>query len=64
VTGVDIIHAIYDYYEDRTIPAAIITGDTAPERIKDIEKSGFKIMHKPVAGGKLRALLNVLSSSE
>lgn len=64
VTGVDIIHVIYDHYEDRSIPAAIITGDSAPERIQEIENSGFKIMHKPVSGGKLRALLNALLLSK
>lgn len=64
VTGVDIIHAIYAHYEDRSIPAAIITGDSAPDRIQEIEKSGFKIMHKPVSGGKLRALINALIMSK
>lgn len=59
-TGVELIHAIHEIYQDKKIPAVVITGDTAPERIKDIEKSRFKIMHKPVAGGKLRAMLNAL----
>lgn len=59
-TGVDVIHAIHDYFQDNKIPAVIVTGDTAPQRIKDAEESGFQILHKPVAGGKLRALLNSL----
>ena len=63
-TGVDVIHAIHDFYQDKTIPAAIITGDTAPERIKEAQKSGFQIMYKPVSGGKLRALLNSLLQSK
>ena len=57
-TGVDVIHAIYDYYQDSNIPAIIITGDTAPDRIKEAKESGFQLLHKPVSGGKLRALLN------
>ncbi len=57
-TGVNVIHAIYDYYQDNNIPAIIITGDTAPDRIKEVKESGFQLLHKPVAGGKLRALLN------
>ena len=61
-TGVDVIHAIHELYHDEKIPAIIITGDTAPQRIKDAECSGFQIMHKPVAGGKLRALINSLLS--
>jgi signal transduction histidine kinase/CheY-like chemotaxis protein len=56
-TGVNVIHAIYDYYDDK-IPAAIITGDTAPTRLKEAKDSGFQLLHKPVSGGKLRALLN------
>lgn len=61
-TGVDVIQAIHALYQDEGIPAVIITGDTAPERIKDAERSGFQIMHKPVAGGKLRAVINSLIS--
>ncbi len=57
-TGVNVIHAIYEYYKDDKIPAVIITGDTAPDRIKEAKESGFLLLHKPVSGGKLRALLN------
>ena len=57
-TGVNVIQAIYDYYQDNEIPAIIITGDTAPNRIKEAKESGFQLLHKPVSGGKLRALLN------
>ena len=45
-------------YQNKNIPAAIITGDTDPERIIQAKESGFQVMHKPVSGGKLRALLN------
>ena len=61
-TGVNVIHAIYDYYQDNTIPAVIITGDTAPNRIKEAKESGFQLLHKPVSGGKLRAILNSILS--
>lgn len=63
-TGVDVIHAIYDFYQDDDIPAIIITGDTAPERIKEARKSGFMILHKPVSGGRLRGLLNAVLLSK
>jgi len=59
-TGVNVIHAIHDYYHDINIPAVIITGDTAPDRMKEAKESGFKLLHKPVSGGKLRAQLNSL----
>lgn len=63
-TGVNVIHAIYAHYQDSEIPAVIITGDTAPNQIKEAKESGFQILHKPVSGGKLRALLNFLLLSK
>lgn len=63
-TGVQVIAAIQSYYEDGDIPAVIITGDTSPERIKEAEESGFTMLHKPVGGGKLRAILNSLLLSK
>jgi len=39
------------------IPAVIITGDTAPDRIQEAERSGHRILHKPVAADALRLLL-------
>ncbi|HKQ30199.1 MAG TPA: hybrid sensor histidine kinase/response regulator [Burkholderiales bacterium] len=39
------------------IPALIITGDTAPERLRQAQQSGFALLHKPVSPGKLRAFL-------
>ncbi len=39
------------------IPAALITGDTAPETIQIIGRSGLPVMHKPLRPAKLRALL-------
>ena len=57
-TGIMIIHAICDYYQDDAIPAIIITGDTAPDILDEINKNNFNVLHKPVSGGKLRATLN------
>ena len=39
------------------IPALIITGDTAPDRLHEAQESGHTLMHKPVQPGKLRAYL-------
>ena len=39
------------------IPALIITGDTAPERMHEAQASGHTLMHKPVQPAKLRAFL-------
>ena len=42
------------------IPAFLITGDTAPERLREAGASGLHLLHKPVAPMALRAMLNQL----
>lgn len=46
-----------------TIPALIVTGDTAPERIKELEHSGFHVLHKPIKPRELGAILRFLLRS-
>ena len=41
----------------RPIPGILVTGDTAPERLREAAHSGHAVLHKPVRPGKLRALL-------
>lgn len=40
------------------IPAILITGDTAPDRLREAEASGYPLLHKPVPPARLRALVN------
>lgn len=55
---IDIINALYEKVDvAQAIPAVIVTGDTAPDRIKEAERSGYRILHKPVAPDVLRSLL-------
>lgn len=42
------------------LPGVIITGDTAPERLREAQASGYLLMHKPVSPPKLRAALQRL----
>jgi two-component system, sensor histidine kinase len=42
------------------IPALIITGDTAPERLREASAAGFPLLHKPVSPMALRTILNRL----
>jgi CheY-like chemotaxis protein len=42
------------------IPALIITGDTAPERLREASAAGFPLLHKPVSPMALRTTLNRL----
>lgn len=40
------------------IPAFLISGDTAPERLREASVSGYHLLHKPVSPMRLRAMLN------
>jgi signal transduction histidine kinase len=43
------------------IPALLVTGDTAPERLREAAASGLPLLHKPVFADALRtAILNAL----
>ncbi len=55
-TGIEVIHAIHAEY-DSDIPALIVTGDIATDRLRDVNNSGFQVLHKPVAPLKLRTFL-------
>ena len=56
-TGVEAIEEINQFLGEN-IDAAIITGDTAPDRIQEAEASGYLLMHKPFKPMQLRAFLN------
>jgi len=43
-----------------TLPALLITGDTAPARLQEAKQSGLHMLHKPVRPAQLRALCNYL----
>jgi signal transduction histidine kinase/CheY-like chemotaxis protein len=42
------------------IPAFFISGDTAPERLREASASGYHLLHKPIGPAALRATLNHL----
>ena len=61
--GIDVIRGLQaEYNED--IPAVLITGDTAPDRLSEAKASGFLLLHKPVANVKLRATISHLMAHE
>ena len=57
--GVDVIRQLRAEYND-DVPAILITGDTGSERLREVQQSGFLVLHKPVATGKLRATIGNL----
>jgi two-component system, sensor histidine kinase len=55
-TGLKVIEMLRSEYNE-TIPAILVTGDTAPERLVEARDSGLLILHKPVSNGRLRAAI-------
>lgn len=50
-TGADVIAALRAL--DPALPALLITGDTAPDRIREARSHGIPLLHKPVAPSEL-----------
>ena len=60
--GIAVVEMLRDRLGAAT-PAALITGDTAPERLREAAASGLPILHKPVSKARLRALIGNLTRS-
>jgi len=58
-TGIDAIRHLRQAVA-APVPAFLITGDTAPERLREASAAGFHLLHKPVPPMALRATLNSL----
>ncbi len=56
MTGVELAREV-ERRAGRAIPALILTGDTAKERIGEISTSGVALLHKPVSADALRRSL-------
>ncbi|AWJ87507.1 hybrid sensor histidine kinase/response regulator (plasmid) [Azospirillum sp. TSH58] len=52
-TGLDAIRAVCERLRT-PVPATIITGDTAPERLAEARAGGHTLLHKPIAAHELR----------
>ncbi len=42
----------------RDIPAILITGDTGPDRLREAQASGYRLLHKPVSPARLRSAIH------
>ena len=61
--GIDVVRQLQTHCEDG-VPAMLITGDTAADRLVDAQASGLLLMHKPVPNSKLRAaIVNLVAAS-
>lgn len=50
--GIETVRRLRERLGD--VPALIVSGDTAPERLREAQASGLPILHKPVPADKLR----------
>jgi len=55
-TGIEVAKKLVDTLEYE-LPVMVITGDTAPEQLREIEVSGFQLSHKPIQPDVLKAFL-------
>jgi two-component system, sensor histidine kinase len=55
-TGSTVIEQLRNEYNEE-IPGILITGDTAPDRLKEAQASGYLLLHKPVRDSELRAAI-------
>lgn len=62
--GIGVIQRLRAEY-NQDIPAMLITGDTAPDRLAEARASGLILLHKPVPNSKLRAaIVNLIGSDK
>jgi signal transduction histidine kinase/integral membrane sensor domain MASE1/CheY-like chemotaxis protein len=62
-TGIEVIERIGAAF-GASIPAVLISGDTAPERLRDARDKGYILLHKPVDPMRLRAVMHQLFMNE
>jgi signal transduction histidine kinase/FixJ family two-component response regulator len=58
-TGIEAIERI-DAAFGASIPTILISGDTAPDRLRDARDKGYILLHKPVDPMRLRAVMHQL----
>lgn len=56
MTAVQVIRQLRNQWGEH-LPAVVLTGDTAPQTLHEINASGAILLHKPVAPDRLRAMM-------
>ncbi|MCW2248149.1 signal transduction histidine kinase/ActR/RegA family two-component response regulator [Azospirillum fermentarium] len=63
LTGVDIVRAVGDI-AGHPVPGVILTGDTAPERIREAVATGCRLLHKPFTPSLLKDALAAIGAPD
>ncbi len=61
--GIDVIRRLQSEFNE-DIPAMLITGDTAPDRLQSARDSGFLLLHKPLSADRLREAMRSMMQAE
>jgi len=56
LTAIDAIRQMRALW-DKDIPTLVLTGDTAPQTLREIQASGALLLHKPIAPARLRSIM-------
>ena len=60
ITGIDAIKTFKRMSGSNDLPAFLITGDTAPERLQEAASFGLPLLHKPLKQGEFKMVLRSL----
>jgi len=58
-TGAEVIQLLHENISNRT-QVVFITGETEPEKIKEVRSHGYPLIHKPIMSGGLKSILTRL----
>ncbi|KAF7962666.1 hypothetical protein AWV80_19290 [Cupriavidus sp. UYMU48A] len=58
ITGITAVHMLREFLRKGRVPALIVTGDTARDRLRVLHDSGFPVLHKPIQGDALRVAMH------
>jgi signal transduction histidine kinase/CheY-like chemotaxis protein len=53
IDGIQLLHKLWD----RKIPTVVLTGETAPQTLQEIQASGALLLNKPIAPARLRSMV-------
>lgn len=56
LTALDAIRQLRELW-DQPIPTLVLTGDTAPQTLQEIQSSGALLLHKPITPARLRSIM-------
>jgi CheY-like chemotaxis protein len=56
-TGIEVIERLRNEFP---VPAVLISGDAAPGLVREADRRGYHLLHKPVDPKALRALLKLI----